>query len=494
MHFQQRFREKQPHTSSGTPSSTTGDSAKRREAEKGIPFIPRNANTIVADPQEQFLVFPFGGQFDEAPVRGEAEGVGEEVEECLPQAPFIAPGRADVIRRDDREKNVPTFGPLAPQAVERAEQLLHLYLRGRKLHVARFDGSQVDHVVDQCRQLFSGADDRPQVVLLMGIDLTTILLQQQLRKADDGVQRRAQIVGDIGDELALEPVGSLQRLVALPQRLGSSGAGGRVDVAEDTAAVGQRCFAPVDHAAVSAFQAATAAFSLRGHGNHDIAILWPLLVRNIDQVTGPLDDFLNVRLIIQPGQTKMPDLGIGGVTKTQAPIGTEDGDAFVQIVEGFTLDSQQGVVGALDLKAIADVLVDLNHAAEGVGMGGRSERPAIRQVMILLLWLHQLLELLHPLAAKGHVVCLLRKASMVAQPAEHLRQVGLTVEELFVEAPDVGVGLVEEVEPHVGTQDRDPEADPLQYAEFDLLTALQVALEQIELGSVPGIARSEEHT
>ena len=42
--------------------------------------------------------------------------------------------------------------------------------------------------------------------------------RQQLAEADDVGERRAQLVGDVADEGGLEPVGGLQRLVALDQR------------------------------------------------------------------------------------------------------------------------------------------------------------------------------------------------------------------------------------------------------------------------------------
>ena len=42
---------------------------------------------------------------------------------------------------------------------------------------------------------------------------------QELHEADDVGERRAQLVGDVVDEIVLEPRGLLQRLVLLDQRV-----------------------------------------------------------------------------------------------------------------------------------------------------------------------------------------------------------------------------------------------------------------------------------
>ena len=53
------------------------------------------------------------------------------------------------------------------------------------------------------------------IFALLRVEAAGGLVRQQLGEADDGLQRRAQLVGDVLDEVGLQPVGGLQRLVAL---------------------------------------------------------------------------------------------------------------------------------------------------------------------------------------------------------------------------------------------------------------------------------------
>ena len=73
-----------------------------------------------------------------------------------------------------------------------------------------------------------------------GVELAEILVRQDLGEADDRVERGAQLVGDVGDELALETVGCLQRLVALAQRALDASRVGDIEAGQQHVAVGQR--------------------------------------------------------------------------------------------------------------------------------------------------------------------------------------------------------------------------------------------------------------
>ena len=94
------------------------------------------------------------------------------------------------------------------------------------------------------------------VFALLRVEAADRLVGQELGEADDGVQRRAQLVGDVLDEVGLQPVGGLQRLVALLQHALDAGGIGHVDEGEHGHAFGQRDGGVVDDAAVGPLHAA----------------------------------------------------------------------------------------------------------------------------------------------------------------------------------------------------------------------------------------------
>ena len=75
-------------------------------------------------------------------------------------------------------------------------------------HLAGLDLREVEHVLDQAQHHARGAAQRLQHVGLLAVELR---VAQQIRHADDGVQRRAQLVAHHGHEAAL---GEVRRLGA----------------------------------------------------------------------------------------------------------------------------------------------------------------------------------------------------------------------------------------------------------------------------------------
>ena len=78
---------------------------------------------------------------------------------------------------------------------------------------------QVQHLVDQPEQVLAGAQHVVGVLDHLGRPAVGLHLQQ-LREADDGVQRRAHLVAHAREELALRPVGQLGRLLVEQGLLG----------------------------------------------------------------------------------------------------------------------------------------------------------------------------------------------------------------------------------------------------------------------------------
>ena len=72
-----------------------------------------------------------------------------------------------------------------------------------QLHAPGLDLRQVEDVVDQREQVPPRVQDVGEILRLLVVDLAEHLLGQDFREADDGVERRAQLVRHVGQELAL---------------------------------------------------------------------------------------------------------------------------------------------------------------------------------------------------------------------------------------------------------------------------------------------------
>ena len=78
------------------------------------------------------------------------------------------------------------------------------------------DLGEIEHGVDQLQQVLAGRVDLPEVVgELLGAEVGGVLLEH-LAVADDGVERRAQLVRHVGQELGLVAVGDLELAALVP--------------------------------------------------------------------------------------------------------------------------------------------------------------------------------------------------------------------------------------------------------------------------------------
>src|SRR5690606_38101994 len=115
-------------------------------------------------------------------------------------------------------------------------------LRNLEFHDARIDRREVEYVVDDGEQHGGRGADVLDIFALARQQRSGRRQRQQLGEADDVGQRRAQFVGHVLDEVVLELVRSLQRLVLVDQRTLDFHAVGDVDEGYHHLPVGQ-----VDH-------------------------------------------------------------------------------------------------------------------------------------------------------------------------------------------------------------------------------------------------------
>src|SRR6202044_294528 len=111
--------------------------------------LGRNARAAVGYREDHRVGAPLRPQRYRCAARREAHGIGQEVEEDLPQAAFVGGERADVLWRADVQREA-----------RAGEAILHAFGGGRhggadidgaeiELHAAGIDGGEVEDVVDQ---------------------------------------------------------------------------------------------------------------------------------------------------------------------------------------------------------------------------------------------------------------------------------------------------------------------------------------------------------
>ena len=177
-------------------------------ADPGVADFEADAHAIVDRPAPAVM----GTGFDDPAAHenpsalGELDGVADEVEQDLAETIAVAMQRRRQMVGIDDQFDILACRLVAhhvdhteQHAVDREVAAVHAQLAG-------FDLRQIEHVVDDAEQVMgcvfdlAQANERPRIA-----DLPA----QQVRQADDGVHRRADLVTHIGEEGALGQIGFL---------------------------------------------------------------------------------------------------------------------------------------------------------------------------------------------------------------------------------------------------------------------------------------------
>ena len=160
----------------------------------------------------------------------------------------------------------------------------------------------------------------------------------------------------------------------------------------------------------------------------------------VEEITLAVDDLSRMRFAGQQLERQVPDPRKGRIEKFQATVGTVDRDTFVEIVEGFTLHLDQGVVRAFECEAVGNVFEGHQHAAEGVRRRHHPQSVAIGQVLQLLHGLDHGAKLTQALLFEFRVIRILRQAPFVPGRIQNIAHVGPAVQEALVHSPQGCVG------------------------------------------------------
>ncbi|MFP6688151.1 MAG: hypothetical protein VCD31_02365, partial [Alphaproteobacteria bacterium] len=85
-----------------------------------------------------------------------------------------------------------------------------------------------------------GLQNARDIFLLTLVELAEIMVGENLGKADNRVERRAQFIENISDKLEFEPVGGFQRLRLVSERTFDPKTVGNIEIGDQRRAVGKR--------------------------------------------------------------------------------------------------------------------------------------------------------------------------------------------------------------------------------------------------------------
>ena len=100
----------------------------------------------------------------------------------------------------------------AQDCADFADRLYQIDRFRPELEFPRLHLRQVENVVDQAQQVATAGQDVPEEIALLAAHPAHFSVMEQLREAEDGVQRRAQLVRHVGEELRLVGAGPGQLL------------------------------------------------------------------------------------------------------------------------------------------------------------------------------------------------------------------------------------------------------------------------------------------
>ncbi|MNS39493.1 hypothetical protein D3C72_717770 [compost metagenome] len=140
---------------------------------------------------------------------GELDRVGDQVQDDLAHLGLVGDDGAQGRVELDHQLEALVPGHRLGGRDDGLQELAGLDRLGVDRGLAGFHLGQVEDVVDQREQVARVAQHDAQVVLGLLRQLDALVEHHQLGVADDRVERRAQLVAHVGEELALHAVGGL---------------------------------------------------------------------------------------------------------------------------------------------------------------------------------------------------------------------------------------------------------------------------------------------
>ena len=179
-------------------------------------FLRRDADAGIVDHQAQgaAVAIEVDADIDRA-ARGELDRVGEQVADNLAQTVRVAaPPATDLVGQRQVERQALALGQ-HPEGLDRRRQRRgQIKILGHQAELTRLDLRQVEHVVQHRQQQTAGLADDAQPFAL---DLRQVAHGHHFGHGQDAVQRGADLMAHIGQELGLQNVGGIGRVAGVLQ-------------------------------------------------------------------------------------------------------------------------------------------------------------------------------------------------------------------------------------------------------------------------------------
>ena len=136
-------------------------------------------------------------------LRRELHRVREEVEQHLLDLALVGADGSHAVVDLACERDPSPTRPFTHEQQRVVHRRRQLELRDVQLHASGLDLGQVEDVVDEGEEVLSRGQDIVQVLRLLLVGRPEHPVQEHVREADHGVERRAQLVRHAGEELRL---------------------------------------------------------------------------------------------------------------------------------------------------------------------------------------------------------------------------------------------------------------------------------------------------
>ena len=177
-----------------------------------------NADAGVGDGDLDALGIAPGADHHLAALGGELDAVGQEVDQNLLHRAHVGENEGGFRRHRGLERHAGTFGRELDETHRGIGDGTKIEDFFRQLEFSGLDLRHVEDAVDQFEQVIAGFVHQVRIFdITWATQGAEHLLHHHFREADDGVERRAQLVAHIGKEAALGPIGLFGKIAGFDQ-------------------------------------------------------------------------------------------------------------------------------------------------------------------------------------------------------------------------------------------------------------------------------------
>ena len=312
---------------------------------------------------------------------------------------------------------------------------------------------------------------------LFGIERADPAIGEQLREADDVGQRRAQLVGDVLDEIVAQFLRADQRMLR--------SVSARSTLALAVTSKNVSSVAPSGSGIAAHSSTRPSLRSMRASKPRRASGRPTMVARSPSQSAGLVEQRRAKSRATSSicgrvggvGGIEAPQRGEGGIDQLHPPVRAEHGDAFLQRVERLALHAGQRVELRGEREALRRVVEEVGDAALRIGAGHDAQRAPVGQVPDVLDRVDRLIGR-ERLRLPGAEVGLLGQLPLGAQSIEHFAVGRLLIEEGGVERPDLAIGGVVEDQPLGAVEDRHRRRQLIEHARIGADVALHLGAQR----------------